>query len=435
MTTNENAANIPIPNKRIRVYTTGERLLLVAALVVAVLFDRLMFAPLLAHTRYYPLFAGAFWLCFLGLFCLFFWRKLRRNRVAWYVAGCVAALCLWGFFFWRGSSHGYFGLFNHAVIPGVLMALVVFVAGEFSLKDASGIARAWLRGWFIKPFSGIPDLFGVMGSLLAGENKSTAKKVAIGVGVTLPLLLILLPLLANADVAFGYHMAQFFRRWDFASLVGHTTVVIFAFGFFYSFLWNAQYNAREKTAPGLRATQGIDAVISGIVLGTVIVLYILFCAVMFTYLFAGAGLPGGMTYYEYARQGFAQTVAVCAINLLIYAVFLHYGKGGRALRGLLVGLLALTGVMLFSGFVRLGLYIDAFGMTWLRLISAWFIIYLAAVIFICLARIWKEKLPAIALCALLLLGWYVALGYLNPDGFIAWYNARFGYDVWVLVGW
>jgi len=159
----------------------------------------------------------------------------------------------------------------------------------------------------------------------------------------------------------------------------------------------------------------------------------LFCVVQFTYLFAEAGLPGGMTYSEYAREGFAQTVVVCVINLLIFGVFLHFGKISKLITGMLAGLLALTGVMLFSGFVRLGLYIDFYGMTWLRLLSAWFIIYMAAVIVFCGIRLWRERLPLIALCTMILVGWYIVLGYLNPDGLIAWYNNWLNYDAVVIV--
>jgi len=414
------------PKKEKRVYSAPERLLLLAALAIAILYNRLMFNPLFGGAANYPIFVGAFWLCCLAIFYLFFWKKLRRNWVSWYVDGCAAALCVWSFFFWNISTHGNFGLINHLVIPGVLMALVVYATGEYQLKDVGGIALTWLSGWFVKPFSAIPDFFGAIGSLLSGDNKSTVKKALLGVGVTLPLLLILLPLLSGADRAFGYHLEQLLQRWNFASLVGHTIVVAIAFVLIYSYLWNIGYGAKAKAAPKISAR--IDTVICGIVLGTVILLYIVFCAVMFTYLFARAGLPGGMTYSEYAREGFAQTVAVCTINLLVFSVFLHFGTRNRITTGLLASLLTLTGAVLFSGFVRLGLYIDAFGMTWLRLLSAWFIIYLAAVIIICGIRMWKEKLPAIALCALILLGWYVVLGYINPDGFVAWYNHRYGYD-------
>jgi len=68
------------------------------------------------------------------------------------------------------------------------------------------------------------------------------------------------------------------------------------------------------------------------------------------------------------------------------------------------------------------LYIDTFGMTWLRLLSAWFIAYLGMVIALCVVRIFKKELPVVGLSAMLLLIWYIALGYLNPDGFIGWFN-------------
>jgi hypothetical protein len=134
-----------------------------------------------------------------------------------------------------------------------------------------------------------------------------------------------------------------------------------------------------------------------------------------------------MTYSDYAREGFALTVAVCAINLAIFGVFLRFGAGDRSVRGLLAGLLALTGVMLCSGALRLWLYIDAYGLTWLRVLSAWFVIYLAAVVILSGVRMVREKLPAVALAALILLGWYVVLGFSNPEGLAAGYNLAYGF--------
>ena len=50
------------------------------------------------------------------------------------------------------------------------------------------------------------------------------------------------------------------------------------------------------------------------------------------------------------------------------------------------------------------------------------------VILVCFVRMMREKLPVFALCALLLLGWYVALGYSNPDKLIASNNVSNNYD-------
>jgi len=407
--TNEMNPPAVVPQNTKRVYTAMEKWLLVAALVVAVLFNRLVFATLMASRAHLYNFTAVFWLGFFLVFVLFFWNRVRRDIVFWYVAASLVALCIWPFIFTVDATNIYYALITNGVIPGVLMAFILYATGDFTLKDPGEMVRAWFSGWFVKPLTGIFDFFGAVGSVVVGEGKAETKKAAIGILIALPLVGILLPLLGGADRAFGYHMAQVLGRWNWGSLLGHGIFITITCILLYSFFWNVGFG--EKAEPLPKITARIDNVIVCIVLGSVLALYVLFCIVMFTYLFAGAGLPGGMTYYEYARAGFAQTVVVCAINLLLFGIFLNYGTPGKVKSALLVGLLALTGVMLFSGFVRLGLYIDAFGLTWLRILSAWFIIYLSAVMLICGVRIWKEKIPAIGVCGLLLLGWFVVLGY------------------------
>jgi len=247
----------------------------------------------------------------------------------------------------------------------------------------------------------------------------------VGILVSALLLIVIVPLLMGADQVFSYYMNQIFLGGGSSShFFWHGFVILFMFGWFYSVLWNVGF--KKEKPHRIPETWSVDIIISAIVLGSVALVYVLFCFIQFTYLFAGAGLPEGMTYSEYAREGFAQTVVVCTINLIIFGVFLQFGVSKKLLKGLLNMLLVLTGIMLISGAVRLNLYIGAYGMTWLRLLSAWFIIYLAAVIILCAVRLlFKKRLPIVVLCTLLLLIWYVALGYLNPDNFINWYNYDF----------
>jgi len=465
MTTNNNphppehapqASSYPIPppdiahmlqKKEKRAFTFAEKLLLLVALAIAIIFDRALLPYF--FTANSPIHYAAFSLCFLMIFYLFFWEKLRRDFISWYLTGSIAALCIWSFFFWDAKVSVYYGVINFPVIPAVLMGLIIYMTGDFKLKETGSIALAWLCGIFVKPFSGISVFFEAIGATIFGEGKTKTKKAALGIVISLALLPILLPLLSSADRAFGYHLMQILSSFNFVSLIWHTIVIAVAFMLVYSFLWNVGFrakkaNANEANESGTNVSSTgtkeqkkiaakIDTLISSIVLSSVILLYTLFCAVQFTYLFAGAGLPGGISYSEYAREGFAQTVVICAINLLIFGVFLHFRKESRVTTGLLIGLLVLTGVMLFSGFIRLGLYIDYYGMTWLRLLSAWFIIYMAAVIVMCAIRLWREKLPLIAVSTLVLIGWYIALGYINPDGFVAWYNQLLDYDTVVRI--
>ena len=416
-----------IENKIVkREWSRAEKILLPISLLIAILFDRLIIAQFIRDHYTFMLFYGLFWLGYLAIFYAFYWERVKRDYVLWFVTTCVAALSLWSFIH---PGNAEYTLITFLVIPGVLMAHAQWTAGAYTLNDTDGMVIAWFKGWFVKPFSGLPALSGVVGSLVSEDNKPAAKRIfklaSLGVLLSLSLLMIIIPLLMGADQVFNHYLNQMLLDGDSSSsLFWHMLAVIFMFGWFYSSLWNVGFN--QETPHRIPESWSIDTIISSIVLGSVAWVYVLFCFIQFTYLFAGAGLPAGMTYSEYARQGFAQTVVVCTINLIIFGVFLQFGIRKKLLAVLLSVLLMLTGIMLTSGAVRLNLYIGAYGMTWLRLLSAWFIIYLTAVITLCAIRlIFKKQLPIVALCTLLLLIWYVALGYLNPDNFISWYNYDF----------
>jgi len=404
-----------------KVWSLKEKLLLLAALTIGVLFDRLVINSWFSSDIHIAMAAAAFWLFYLVVFYTFFWKHLKYDYIAWFVAGCTVALLLWNFIFCFGNFQ--FRSITFYVIPAVLMAHAQWSAHSFTLKTSEGMALAWLSGWAIKPFTGLHALAGAISSLLSNTNKPALKRALIGIIIALLMVAFILPLLMSADQVFDYYVSRMFRDISGFTFVFHSLVVITAAAFFYSFLWNIEFG-ENKT---YRIPEGwsLDIIISAIALGSILLPYLLFCLIQFTYLFAGAGLPANMTYAEYAREGFAQTVTVCAVNLLMFCVFLRLGRGHKLLKALLLGLLALTGIMLASGAVRLNLYIAAYGMTWLRLLSAWFIVYLAAVIMLCAVRLlFKKELPVVALSALLLLIWYVALGYLNPDNFIDWFNMQ-----------
>jgi hypothetical protein len=414
----------------------AERLLLPAALIIAILFDRLIVAAIRQNiwdggANNILVFNAIFWLGYLVIFYAFYWQKLKKDVVAWIVALSVTALCIWNFVnttpdgMWVQNPE--FGVITFFVIPAVLMAHAQWTAHGFTLRNSEGMAVAWFTGWFVKPFSGLEMLFKTIGSLFAKSNRTLLLRVLIGAGVAIVVMAIVIPLLMGADQMFNYYLSRIFDNISLNRIIFHLTVIVVAFGLLYSFLWNVGYGANKIRA--IPEKWSVDPVISGIVLGSVIFIYTLFCIIQFTYLFAQAGLPEGMTYAEYAREGFAQTVAVCAINLLIFGGFLRLGakdKGHKILSSLLSGLLILTVIMLISGAVRLNLYIDAYGMTWLRLLSAWFIIYLAVVVILSSIRLFVKSLPILVISALFLLIWYVALGFSNPNEFIRWFNYDLG---------
>jgi len=408
-----------------------EQLLVPLALAIAILFDRLIVN--LVFDTYFLIGVSVFWLCYIVGFYVFYWKRVKDDKLLWYSAICSGLLCIWAFLFTSGQripggfTNWEYSVLSFFVIPGVLMAHAQLAAGKYDLKRTGHIAVTWIVGWIITPFSGIPAMVKAVSSLISGDvKKDTARKSVFGILLALLLLCVIVPLLNRADKVFGYYTQQLFANFSITSLFWHTFVVVVIFMLFYSFLWNVGFGKKEEIPAA--GNFSIDKIIAGIVLGTVNMVYIIFCFVQFTYLFAGAGLPDGMTYSAYAREGFGQTVFVCTLNLIIFGVFLEFSEA-RIVKWLLGVLLGLTAIKLFSGLVRLNLYIDAYGFTWLRLLSAWFIVYLAVVIILCAVRMYFTKIPLIAICAMVLLGWYICLGYANPDWLVGWYNTCLGYDL------
>jgi len=84
---------------------------------------------------------------------------------------------------------------------------------------------------------------------------------------------------------------------------------------------------------------------------------------------------------EYARTGFFQLVAVAGIDLVLCLLDTDEGrfssKGGLALRTADAALLLLTAVILVSAWYRMHLYIRAFGLSVLRLMTLWGMLVIA----------------------------------------------------------
>jgi hypothetical protein len=109
-----------------------------------------------------------------------------------------------------------------------------------------------------------------------------------------------------------------------------------------------------------------------VVLVAVDLLFATFVALQIAYLFGGQGAveSTGITYSDYAREGYFQLVAVVAgagILLAVAELAARRPEGrSRAFVAAALGLLALTVVILASAAVRLGLYQQIYGWTELR---------------------------------------------------------------------
>lgn len=131
-------------------------------------------------------------------------------------------------------------------------------------------------------------------------------------------------------------------------------------------------------------------------LGALLLLFTAFLAVQAVAMFGGddhVQRVAGMTYAEYARQGFFQLVVVSVLVLCVIAVAVRVlpsqPTATRTLRNTLLGLLCvLTLVILASAMMRLQLYTDTFGLTRLRATAEAWILWSAGVFgLVCVAGV------------------------------------------------
>jgi hypothetical protein len=166
-------------------------------------------------------------------------------------------------------------------------------------------------------------------------------------------------------------------------------------------------------------------------LGALNALFALFVAVQVAVLFGGDGYvrdTAGLTYAQYARQGFGQLVVVAVLTLVVVAAALRWSRTetprhARVLRALLAALCLLTLVVLGSALHRLGLYEQAFGYTRTRLAVHFFLLFGGA-LFCLLAgalvsgrRAWLPR-ATVLLCAVAAAAFWIA----DPDRRIAAHN-------------
>lgn len=158
-------------------------------------------------------------------------------------------------------------------------------------------------------------------------------------------------------------------------------------------------------------------------------LFLAFVIVQLTVLFGGHDhvlRTAGLTYAEYARQGFWQLLTAAALTLAVVGIAIVVAHAprprDRLLLRVLLGLLcALTIVVLASALHRLRLYEDAFGLTRPRLAAEAFALWLGVVLLLliaagaigCIRRQLRRTLLAGTAMALL------AFSLANPDGLIA----------------
>lgn len=284
--------------------------------------------------------------------------------VVWWVAAAaltaVAALRAAGWVVWP------------AVVSG----------GALAALAASGGASWWQVG------AGLGRLGRADGALAIARPAAAVRPAAPavrGLALGAALLAVFVPLFATADAAFAHLLEQAMPDDTLDRPVARVAAALALIAIAGALL----RAARKGPGPvGPSPTLRLARLEWALPLGALVALFAAFVALQLTALYGGHDHvleTAGLTYAEYAREGFAQLIVAAALTLAVVAGAARWAPRERLLRALLGALCLLTLVILASALTRLGLYEEAYGFTRLRLVAHATILWLGALFVLVLA--------------------------------------------------
>ena len=373
-------------------------------------------------------------------------------HLAFGVIAALAILCSWVYV---KKSGGKFGWYENALLilsliicggfgrsdDGAVkfyMLLFLFVAVNLALCTAAGQNRRSPHG--AMSLLDAPRAFyrlGIGNAPAAGKGMvegfkrggaATRRVGAVGTGllISVPILAAMIVLLMDADAAFEGLMDLLpeFRLEEYIMSV--------VWGFLLAMVLYSRgvsLAKADKPAAAVSTRKGLNALTVNTVLAMVCLMYTVYLFSQLAYISGGLSgiLPEEFTMAEYARRGFFEMSTLCTINLglLCGCIWLIRAESLPRLTkiaGSFIGLITLFLVVTASA--KMFLYIGSYGLTWSRVTTEVFMLWLAVTTVLVTIRLFLPKfgyMKAVVLTAMVL-GSLVF--WVDVDSLVASYNVR-----------
>lgn len=256
-------------------------------------------------------------------------------------------------------------------------------------------------------------------------HKGKAGAILKGVLISLPLLLTVVLLLSDADAVFCRLLADLLSGFSIPELTGRWFLILFtaAAGFILFYTVSTFFFGESTDTAILKNTNGTGEPLTAItVLSLLTAVYVCFCGIQLFYLTGTLQLPQGLTYAQYAHEGFYQLAIVCTLNLAIVLICRSRCRSHRLLTILLFIMSCCTFIMIASSAARMVLYIREYQLTFLRLAVLWFLAVLTIwLILVCISLL-RKQLPLFRACLAAVTILYLLFAFAHPDYWIAKYN-------------
>lgn len=436
--------NIDIERKELPVKTSTR--LLIGSLLLGVLFNLLFYKELPALS--FLVFTLSFYVLYFAMLHKIPKPALNIESLIFVSAVLLAAS-------YAIHSNTVLFLFNLLLVPTLIITHTILVSKKNSYLWHSFLFLSDLFiGTLTALFSNLNKPFLILYSLIMknppGNHFIVTKKVLLGLLLSLPILIITISLLTEADAVFNKLIVNFsnvFHRFNMNSLFVQgfiiITITLFAFSYLYSMLSKNKLNGLEKVVNPSKSipTPFADPIIVLTMLTILCLIYLIFVYIQFAYLFSSINLklPDELTYAEYARKGFFELIDATLLNVGTIVFSSTLVKTSTKLTTLVLKtsntiLVLFTAVMLFSAHFRMSLYEKVYGYTYLRFFTHYFMIYIVLILCAVLIKIWYNSITFSKYFIVITILVYTTLNYVNVDKIlidnnISHYNKTGKFDV------
>lgn len=334
------------------------------------------------------------------------------------------------------------GLIKFLVTVFIIFALAYWYYSSSGNREEGKIGDMLpfdlLKSVLVLPFVSFGKLFGVAKSGI--KSSSAGKKIGmalLGILIAVIPTAIITALLLNADDAFA-NLADGLFKGTFEDLPKNIwffilgiPVAMYVFGMMYSNAEHrgSEYLRRENNEKALGKAQIAPAIMTCFAITPIIIVYVLFFLSQTGYfLSAFSGIrPEGITYAEYARRGFFELCAVSVVNLVVIVAACLFtkredGKRSRVVRGYVITLAVFTLMLIAIAVSKMVMYIDAYGLTRMRVYTTWFMIALAVLFVFIIVRQLTVRFNLFRNFTVVAVAMFAVLVFADVDAQVARYN-------------
>ncbi len=302
-----------------------------------------------------------------------------------------------------GLPYGYYSSMPLAqlgmlVIVGEYWTLVMTEGLVLNGKTSSWVLFDMWNASIILPFFNfLCQIRVIWESLCKKSEKKTGRMVLLGIVISLPVLVVILPVLSHADKEFAQMLDNAFRvlfnGGIFLQMCVKIPIILILSSLMFGIVYGGIYkrnieksfceNYEEKSGQGFHIVPDVAIYTFAGIIGFI---YFLFIGFQAKYLFSACVgiLPESFTYAEYARQGFFELCGITAFNVLLLFLMNTFARTitreNKVLSVINIVFSMVTILLLVTAMSKLGMYIVVYGFTIKRIQASVFMIWLFLVL-------------------------------------------------------